>query len=305
MKTLVLLFFLFLSSSLLAQNEVTDSTASVAGFWNKNEVKTLHIRRAVIKYRDNKKTDEATASYNVHLNIIDSATEGYTFEWTYKNIESTELKNSVNPLDALMEGLKIVYKTDENGSFTKVENLKEIQTFISKSVDVLIARNSDPKYKTVLEQLRKSFSTEQAIETVFLREVRLYHTPYGNIYKLKEKISYEQQLPNVITGDPFPAFTTLELTTLDASKDFCQLVMDMHLDKVKGMEILKGVIRKLMSGSEIKFKDEDLPNQIVMSDHNEFDVILSSGWLSRAYLNRVVDIMGSKKVEVYEITLKN
>ena len=47
-----------------------------------------------------------------------------------------------------------------------------------------------------------------------------------------------------------------------------------------------------------------MPASIMIKDLTEFDVVLSSGWIKRAYMKRIAKAGDVEKVDTYEIIMK-
>ena len=105
-------------------------------------------------------------------------------------------------------------------------------------------------------------------------------------------------------GDPWPAQLNLKLSQLKAKEDFAQVQIEQEIDQVKSAAIIKQFVSKMaaMQGKEIP--EGEMPSTIMIKDHTEFDVVLSSGWIKRAYMKRMAKTGDLEKVDTYEIVIK-
>jgi hypothetical protein len=287
-----------------AQNVYSDTSSTIVGYWKKGERKNLQIIHSKQQSKGNEKIKVATSTYDVELLVLDSTAKNYTLQWTYKNIEVKNSDDLTKRMASLTDGLRVIYKTDDLGSFEEVVNLEEVQAFVNKSLDLISSKSNDSLTNSITSRMRLYFNKREAIESLVLKEIKLYHTLYGNEFSLNSKIVQEIVLPNITGGAPFPATIQAWLSKLQPQNDFCQVIMDQQIDKVKGKEVLVDVIKKLLGELGDKALGTDIPGQIEVSDHNEFDMILSTGWISRVILKRTVKVLLAENIEDYHISLK-
>jgi hypothetical protein len=309
MKTIFkffLSFFLVSAYSSSAQNRVTDTSATCIAFWNNKETKVYQIKHRKEKYEMSKVKAASEANYEVYLKVLDSAETGYTIEWGYKNFTAAGAKeHTLSSLNSIMEGLKIIYKTDDVGMFTELVNWKEVRDFAFSNYEKAISKPSqDKEFVAALNQVKAILQSKENTEAILIKEVQLYHSPYGVEYAITGK-EVETELPNVTGGRPFPAKIIIKLEELNSKKDYCRVSLNQVVDKGKAGPIIAEMLKKL-SGSEIKNEDE-LKEQVQgmeISDVNEFTYSVSGGWLSRIFYKRTSNVGNFKQIETYEITEK-
>ncbi|HMK05364.1 MAG TPA: hypothetical protein VK489_14275 [Ferruginibacter sp.] len=288
-----------------AQNRITDTSATCIAFWKNGEQRILEISHGKEKYDSSILKSKTRISYEAHLKILDSTANGFTIEWIYKNFRSPGLnEQSRNITNSIMEGLKLLYKTNDVGSFSELLNWKEVRDFAFGTIEGSI--NNEPGNKTAIDalnQVKAMFQTKENIEAVLIREIQLYHTPYGSEYSRRGE-SVSTELPNVTGGAPFPATITVKLNEINVLKDYCIVSLNQVIDKEKAGSMIVDLLNKLAGASlneEVTKKDIE---SLEISDTNEFVYSISDGWLSRAFYNRTANIAGFKLVETYEIRQK-
>ncbi len=306
MKSVLLIFSFLLSLSLLAysQNRVTDTSATCIAFWKNKETKVYQIKHSKEKLESGNQKSLAEGFYEAHLRVIDSTEAGFTIEWIYKNFKSSlENEHALNSLNAIMEGLKIVYKTDDVGMFTELINWEEVRDFSFSNYRKALAEKAQNKeFVAALNQLKSIFQTKENIETLLIKEVQMFHAPFGVEY-ISSGTSVETQLPNVTGGAPFPATITLKLDKVTSNEAIVSI--NQTIDKGKAGPIIATLLKKLSNSpmeneAEINKQIKDLE----ISDINQFTYILQSGWLTRIFFKRTSNIGKLKQVEIYEITEK-
>ncbi len=148
----LLCLFFFLSAT--AQNVYDYTSSTIVAYWKKGDIKTYIIQRTKEQFAGTKKVKSAFNSYEAQMKVLDSTKSNYTIEWTYQNIASKGTDELTNTLANLTNGLKIIYKTDDVGSFEEVVNFKEIQSIVNKSIDLLLSQNTDSNLVAISKQVK-------------------------------------------------------------------------------------------------------------------------------------------------------
>lgn len=288
-----------------AQNRTTDYSATCISFWKNKDTKIYTITHS--KERTTTKgSNSGAATYEAHVKVTDSTADGFTLEWVYKNFKTTGLTdNTVNSLNAIMEGLKVKYKTDDVGSFTTLINWQEVRDFAFSNYEKIYAgATKNSEFAAALNQVKAIFQSKENIEALLIREVQLLHSPYGVEYNKNGQIT-DTELPNVTGGQPFPATIALKLDELNTAKNYCTVSMNQVIDKGKAGPIMAAMLKKLAGSKPVS--EEEIKKEIAgleISDLNSFTYALSSGWIKKVIYKRIANIGPNKMVEVYEITAK-
>lgn len=220
----VILFFLIgaFISPVFGQINSADSTVQVIGYWNKNEKQTYTVTD--VSYQITNATDTTKRqkySYDVEVEVIDSAAESYTIKWLYKNFVMGECWNpAMEKLLSISNNLPIIIKTDEFGTFQEVVNWEEGRDHIKKGVNLLRDDyKTIPNFDKFLDQIVTLFSTKEAIENSSIDEIQQFYAFHGVKYKLGEEINATIKLPNNFGGEPFDAELTAELDQINEEDD--------------------------------------------------------------------------------------
>jgi hypothetical protein len=306
LKPVILIVLLSLSTGLYAQNRLTDTSATCIAFWKNKQGKILQITHGKERYDSVGLKAKSEVAYEAHIKIIDSAAEGFTVEWVYKNFKSSDLsEQSSSGINGIMEGLKILYKTDDVGSFLELINWKEVSAFAFNAIDQMVKTNPENKNTTAaLNQVKAMFQSKENIEAVLIKEVQLYHSPYGVEYSLNG-MPVETQLPNVTGGAPFPATITIKLNEVNTQNDYCKVSLNQTIDKGKAGPIIAAMLKKLAgSANQNEQKMRKQIESMEISDVNEFTYAISSGWIKKVLYKRTTNVGDVKQVESYLITEK-
>lgn len=297
---------LLVNTTSYCQNRITDTSATCIAFWKNRETRVLQIKRGKEKYDSSKLKSKTTVTYEAHLKIIDSTVNGFTIEWVYKNFNSSDItEKSSFGINTIMEGLKILYKTDDVGSFSELVNWKEVRDFAFNTIERGLNNNAENKsFITALNQLKTMFESKENIEAILIREIQLYHTPYGTEYNVTGE-AIDTELPNISGGSPFPAKIIVKLNEVNLKNDFCNVSVNQIIDKEKAGPIIIDLLKRLSgssdNGAEVNKKDIE---NMEISDTNEFIYSINSGWLSKITYKRTATISENKQIETYEIIEK-
>lgn len=305
MKT-TLFICLLLSMPVLSysQNRFTDSTATCIAFWNKNDSRIYKITHSKTKYSRQGQKLTTTGNYEAHIRVIDSTETGFTIEWKYSNFSVAGApENALNSLQTIMEGLKIIYKTDDVGMFAELINWEEVRDFAFSNYEKAIANKSQStEFVAALNQIKSIFKSKENIEALLIKEVQLFHAPFGKEYS-KTKELLETELPNVTGGAPFPATLTITLDELNVKNDSIRISINQTIDKGKAGPIIADILKKL--SAEPITDEAEMKKQIKnmeISDINQYSVAISSGWMHNIYFKRTADLGPMKQVETYLIS---
>src|SRR5690606_26923302 len=134
----------------------------------------------------------------------------------YKNFDFSNVDATDKKLLSLSKDMKVIYATDEFGSFVEVVNWKEIRNYMMKGIDILKddIRVHDAQEK-ILQQVELTFSTKEAIEAIAIKDIQQFHNFHGGKYKLGELVEGSMQLPNVIGKEPFDVEVTISLDEIN------------------------------------------------------------------------------------------
>lgn len=303
-KICILLMIVSSTNFLSAQNIATENSVPVVAYWQKTDVKKLSITRTTKKTEAGKTTVFNTNTCEAQLKIVDSTTEGYTIDWTYKDA-GTAAKNSpeLSGITSLFTNLNIRYKTDDVGSFKELVNYEEVKKFLYTAMDALFQLAKDTSGINMINtEFKKILSSRESLQQLLLRDISLYHTAYGVEYSFTPQTG-ETSLPNFLGGEPWPAQLSLKLSQLKTKEDFAQVQMNQEIDQEKAAIIMKQFISRIAASQGKEVPKDALPSVLIIKDHNEFDIVLSSGWIKRAYMKRMARSGDVEKVDTYEILM--
>ncbi len=290
---------MFLFTFVAGQNKVTDTSATIVGYWQKGDYARLSLMQTKERYKNGKLNSSGSSNSLIDFLVTDATENSYTINWKYVSIDLGGPPSSplIEKLLKVIQGVTVVYQTDEMGTFKELLNWKEIQKIVYDAVDSVGWQVNKDEMNAILSQLKNVYASKESIEQIVIRDVQLFHSLYGGDYVLKQKLVADTELPNFLGGEPFPAILTIEMTELKPRENFCKVQILQSINKEKATKLISDFIEKLSAG---KSKETVMP-VIGISDFNEFEVELNKGWVMRAFYKRIVEAENTKNIETYEI----
>ena len=276
---LLLLFFL-IANSAFAQNLTSDTTATIITYWAAGDTQSYSVTSTQKNFENNVLTKDSKNSHTVTFTVLEETLTGYIVEAYFEDY--------INDSDLFPNGLKAVYTTDDLGVYTSLINYKELKDSMNVAYDRLVEQSSSSQVKEIINNLRKTATSEASIEYILLEDLQVFHNPFGNEYTLG--------------GDNFPGIMFIELTELEPKKDHCQLVIDQKIDNEKSSEIITEIFNSLVEATDTDVKTGNL-DQLLIDDVYTFDMILETGWMEKINYTRTYIIQDVKQIKTLEMTL--
>ncbi len=196
MKSFILLTLISLSYFAKSQelnNLIYSTKITTLSYFNKNDFKKYNVRQTTTQKKDNEDLVTTKTEYNLSIKVIDSTEHSYKFELIYLDyVLPRTTRDFEKELMTCFKDVKIIYSTNENGEFEKIENIPEIKSATLKLLD-LIKKKFTSNLKTELE--KEAFNSvflgydalmneDENIENMFLEDILFLHGIYGIELKL-------------------------------------------------------------------------------------------------------------------------
>ncbi len=205
-KLILLLLATSLTTISAAQINLKDSSVQTVGYWDKKEKQVYSIITDKFKVRAKDTVSRARLTYDVEITVIDSTAKSYTLEWAYSNFKSTSTDKLRKKAEQAPQGLKILVKTDEMGSFEEVLNWKEVRDHMLRSTDLMRAEfGSDKNFDIVMKEIEKLYATKENVEAIAINDIQQFYMFHGGKYTKGEPAEGRIEIPNVFGGKPFDA----------------------------------------------------------------------------------------------------
>ena len=97
---------------------------------------------------------------------------------------------------ALAQDIAVDIKLDIYGSILSVENWEEVRDYLLTALDSVKNEFGMPEMAPLFIQMRNTFQTKAAIESLTIQDAQQYHNFHGGRYELNDTISGQILLPN-------------------------------------------------------------------------------------------------------------
>jgi len=297
---------LFLPVFLFSQVNSSDSTFQVISYFDKGEKQNYTISTVKYSVNGSDTTLKEKITYEVEVTVIDSSEKEYTIQWWYKNfkIDNTSGNPSMDRLNSIANNCKVIYKTDEMGTFKGVVNWREVRDYLNQSFEVLRKEfNNEPGLDQIYKTFQETYSSKEAIESVAIQDIIHFHSFHGAKYKLGEELRGVIQLPNVYGKKPFDAEFVAYLDELNFEDLNGILRYEQVVDKSQLAEATYRFMCELAENAH-----QPKPSKEVVSDlSNEVisgTCIHNTGWVIYSLETKIVKLGGVYNVNERTIELQ-
>ena len=269
---------LLLNLPLLSQINTADSSAQAVAYWAKGDKQTYVVTDDKFKIKNGDTTSKERISYEVEISVLEAKEKSYTIQWLYSNFKTTSDNATMKKILGSTQSNKVIYKTDEMGSFFEVVNWKEIRDFIKKSTDLLAKDYSNiPEMDKLLKQIAQLYSSKEAIESSGIKDIQQFHTFHGGKYRLGEVVEGKIKVANIFGGEPFDATMQVYLDEMNVKENNYLLRSFQETDKEQLISATLDYLKKMSETLKIKAptRDDvkDLKNELATAS-----LIHDSGW---------------------------
>lgn len=285
----------FISLHAFSQIQLADSTVQVVTYFDKGDKEFYNVEFNRIKIKDGDTLSNNKISYNVEINVIDETENSYTMEWIYKEFQGvpTDLQSL---LSSIMTKNKVIYKTDELGSFEEVLNWKDIVENNKKMYSNFSKLFKDnPEMQKVLEQVKITLNTKESIENMYCKDIKQFHYFHGIKLTMGEILEDVIEVPNNFGGAPFTADVVCYLQKIIADED---AYVVRAVQEVSGEQLAKAT-KEFIIKINPKLANEPMPEGLLDSLTNEIETATAfhdSGWPLYSVQTVTVDLEGNRIV---------
>jgi hypothetical protein len=284
---------------------MTDSSADCIAHWKKGDGKILLITHTKEKYVAGQLKSSFDFKHEAHISILDSTISGYTIQWINHLPEKVKRTDPALAESLIIfEGLKMIFTISETGSFIKLVNWEEVRDTYVRMMELSLPKSLDSATQAAVNASKQMFSTREMVESALIREIQLFHAPYGGTYTTNEK-KIASELPNPFSGDPFPALQTTKITQLSHEKDYFKLSIRLEIDKIATDKLLENILKKMNVDSKAATEVGEALSSMEITDQSEYEFQESTGWLKVLNFMRRVKAKEIVQTDSYVIEMKN
>lgn len=245
---------------------------------------------------------------DVRLRVLEKTDTSYTLEWTYTKVEATveefqlrgailrmgqeeEIRTLINKLLESSEestiGMRVVYTTDNYGSFKEVVNREELRDQYKKAFLGMISTMTAELPTEKRDSLTSffAFMSEAMVSDpefgITFEDIQLMHQAYGYEYEVGQTLKAEGTWPSPFTDDDYPVDVELKLDNYDSSLKKATLKGTNTIGD-EAMQLFLEDLKVMLATYGISPDEADISYEI-KSDFN-LNIDLSYGWIYDAHM---------------------
>lgn len=271
--------FILLSVKIFGQINMTDSTAQVIGYWDKNEKQSYIVTQEKYKIKDSDTTSRDFYKYAVDITIVDSTANSYIIDWFYKDYEIQSENALIQKLASVTNDMNVRVRTNELGVFQEVINWKDVRDYILKGTRLLKKETKDiPNMDDFIEQLEGMYSTKESIELGAVKEMQQFYTFHGAKYEYGNEYNADMKVASLYGGEPFDTKMTVWLDELNPDDNNFIIRMNQTVNTEQLTNATFDYLVKMAETLKVPApKREDIPE--VSNDTYTASRIHGSGWI--------------------------
>jgi len=193
-------------------------TTEVVAYWKKGDKQKIKTHEGFIEYEGSKIIKKEVTTSLVEMIVLQENETSYTIEWNYTdssvdkiNMGDEEEEDIYKELDKLFSKLRIVYKTDEFGSFQQVTNMMEIKTSLTDSLHDFIKNNfEDEKEGEMFYEIMSAMLLSEDMEDQISSEIQTYHYYLGDVFT-DTLANYVEERPSQFGKEVIPVKGAVEV----------------------------------------------------------------------------------------------
>lgn len=296
MKKKLSIILLFAISHVFFGQE-NQNKISFVSYWSIGDSYDFKVTKMEQEWKGDEQTKNNVNSYIANFKVIDSTENSYSISWSYENdiLNAYTIPSELSDKFSKYKITEIKYKTTELGDILEVINWKEISDTTNKMFDdlvLLIGKNDNTKtasIKSIVEPLKKIYSSKDGVEQIILKELQYFHFPLGVEFDTSEVLYYDDELPNMLGGEPIKAKGKIYFEDIDLEESFCTLKQELSLDPSDSKELLKQAF-KTMQLNDVEVKNALEKAVFKIEDKNSYEYFYYPGIPNKIEGIRQVDM---------------
>lgn len=295
---------IFYCATSFAQINMTDSSAQVIGYWDKNEKQSYIVSQQKYKIKNSDTSSREFHKYSVDITIVDSTADSYIIDWFYKDFEIQTDNPLLTKLASITEDMNVRIRTNELGVFQEVVNWKDVRDYILKGTKMLKKETKDiPIMDDVIKQIEDMFCTKESIESGAIKEIQQFYTFHGAKYEYGDEYNAASKVANLFGGEPFDTKLTVWLDELNPDDNNCIIRMKQTVDSEQLTKATLEYVTKMSETLKIPApKKDDI--QEITNDTWTASRIHGSGWIIYSVETKETFAEGHKNIEERIIEIK-
>ncbi|MBP9102224.1 MAG: hypothetical protein KBF82_00040 [Chitinophagaceae bacterium] len=306
MKVLLALIFLIISSAIFSQTTEEDTSLYCVAKWNKGEEKVLHITRNKDSFESGKTKSTFELSFEAHISILDSSSDGYRIQWVFHLPEEYKKANpGIAEAMPVYEGLKMTFTTSVFGEFKDLLNWEEVKDAYVAMMYQSIPKPISDSTKTILTKSIGMFNSKQMVESALIREIQFYYSQFGSEFSING-ITGKSFLQLPFGGEPLLALVTQQITDYNKVQKYFTATYKQETDMKAAGSFFETFFKEMgIPEDSVKYEIEKMLETFELSDINSFQASITTGWITNMSHKRTASTGNMKQVESFLFELKD
>ncbi|GEM_PF-4599760 len=205
----LILLVLFCSTSVTVASQ---DVFPLVAYWDEGEIFDFRVTKVKSILKDDHSISSDTLSYISRFEVVDSTESQYTIKWSYDGYDKNVITHPnlrFLPELANYKAVEVIYTTDELGALDELQNGE----VIGKSMKERLVDYTEKFNRQGLSNefwFRLYESPTGLLYSVF-KELTLFHNLFGLEYPIKEKISYQEPVPNPLGSEYAPLMQDVDI----------------------------------------------------------------------------------------------
>lgn len=297
-----------LAGSLVGQNIVNDSTASVIAYWRIGDQRSYDVQRV--------KTGAHTGSstYTMALRVLDATDTTYQLEYVLRDLR-VDAELPIEPRDKAVfqklltasNGLRIVCTMDETGIPLSLANMPEVEEHAKQALLGILDLAMDPGERLQMRRALEPVLDAEVLAQDALEDLGNLLFPFGVAYITGRKEEVQAEVLNPLGGDPIGTEQTFIMTALDTTAHTATMRMEQHIDPKAVDDAIDSLIESsggagLTGDDREKFRRRI--ENIRVSETMEIHMDLKGAWTTRLEFVRESTVHGVSEKDTRTYTLR-
>ena len=286
MKILQIVFICLVTYTSCKGDTIPDLIIPFSANWDVGD----KIKYKVTKTKEDIKFGYSHGKYETTqvgvLEIMDKTDNAYELEWKIIETiypEGIEMDTFYTRIyEEMMKAFSIRYTTDIEGQFKDLINWEDILNFqfeIMDNIAEIIEEEEGMNVEEIKMMFNQMFSSKEQVEAMFIQEIKLLHSFYGEIFQSKKTTPKQKSIPNIFGGEDVLVNALIKIEKLDTEASIIVGYDSFELDENTKNEMLSNYIESI----EQKFGKGNVDTESVenikmeINDNTLFDLDYSKG----------------------------
>lgn len=294
MKTRILGFLLLLCS--LSYGQEDTSAVPFVAYWELGDTYQFKVSKIKQQWKEGELSKNDTNTYIATFEVIDSTDSSYKVKWTFDtDFDQFNIDGPLLGKFSEYQSTEVIFLTDELGSFVGIENWQEIAKMMNGLVRDIVGfategKKADQKeLMKIMEPILSIYQSKEGVEQLVFKELSYFLFPFGVEFEVGETIEYEDQLPNMLGGDPIRANAKLYIHDVDFENYYCHLKQEMTVNDEDTKAVVLGLFKRM------GLDDKDMKKALKSA---EFDITDNNSFEYYYYPGVPINIRTERKTKV-------